>query len=67
MQDITVLGQIKIDCEETGAGVNSAGITDDEGLERMEGKVDIVIRKKQIDANNEIYYIPKQAQNLNNT
>lgn len=34
-------------------------------LEKAEGKIDIVTKKKQIDVVSKIYYIFKQKQNLN--
>lgn len=44
--------------------VDGAGIINDDGPEwGAEGKVDIVVREKQININNEIYYVMYSSKN----
>lgn len=64
--DATKLACSGIDNMKTGTGINSARIIDDNGSRRMENKVAIVTRKKQINANGDIYHVIKQDQNSNN-
>lgn len=56
MTDAITLGYIKVSCDETDICINSIRSIDDDSLEEAKVKVDIVIRKKQIDADIKIYY-----------
>ena len=56
MGDATVPGCSEVGGAETGTCVNDAGTMNNDGLEGTEDKVDIIARKKQTDADSEIYY-----------
>lgn len=60
MDDATGPGYSKVSGIETDAGGDGTRTMDDNGLRGAESKVDIVAKKQQTDADNEIYYIFKQ-------
>lgn len=67
MSDTTKLSYSEVN----NPGINGARISartiDDDGLGGVEKKVDIIAKEKQINMNIEIYYIPKQEKNPNDT
>lgn len=54
--DGTGLGCSKINGAETSTGINGAGTIYNKRPVEIKSEIDIVIREKQIDVNNEIYY-----------
>lgn len=58
-------GRNNIDSVETGANMNSNKTMNNDGPRKLQGKIDIISREKQINANSMIYYIFKQEKNLN--
>lgn len=64
--DATMLGYSKVDGVKSNAGGNVVEIMNYDGPEEVKGKIDIVVRKKQIDVDNKIYYPPEREQNPDN-
>lgn len=57
-----------MDAAKTGVSIDLAETIDnDKPRGGAEKKVNIIAKKKWIDANSEIYYIPQQEQNPNNS
>lgn len=61
--DATNPGYSKVGNTETSAYVNSARTIDDNRPKGAERKVDIIARKKQINANSKMYYAMKLSKN----
>ena len=52
-----------MDASETDVCVNGARTINDDGPKEVKGKVDIVAKEKQTDANSEIYYAMHLSKN----
>ena len=63
MSDATGPGCSELCGAQTGACVDSARTMNDDGLGGLKGKVNIVGRDKQTDANSEIYYAIHASEN----
>ena len=63
MDNNTRPGYSEVGNAETGACVDGAGIMDNNWPGEPEGKVDIIVREKQTDANSEIYYAMHPSEN----
>lgn len=63
MVDTTRPGFNEVGNAETGDYVSSVGTMDDDGPGGTEGKVNILAREKQTDADGEIYYAMNPSEN----
>ena len=63
MHDTTGPGCSKVGSVETGACMDNTRTINDDKSEGVEGKVDIVVKEKQIDANSNIYYAMHLGEN----
>lgn len=60
---ITILNCSKVGNAKTSVYVDSAKIIDNDRLEKVENKIDIAAKKKQIDGNNKIYCVIHSSEN----
>ena len=67
MENVVGSNYSKMNNARTSIGMDSTGIINNDRLEVIKSKVDILAREKQIkNTNNKIYYTLKQKQNPNN-
>lgn len=63
MSNATGLGCSEVGNAKTDICLDGAGRTDNDGPEEAEGKLDIIVREKQTNANGEIYHAIHPSKN----